>query len=343
MDNKFTMEEIEKTIRKYKNNELAEGIVVAKKADVLIFNLGGKLDAIIPKDECVDFDNVKIGDRFKVLIINKRDADGNVIASEKIAKKIEIENQNAENIKLGSTFTCVITKIAGSGALISKMGEYEIYIPEDEICSWRQVNPKTFLSKQVQAIAIEINNEEKKIIASIKIVEDKIRASNEETFWRSIFINKIVDGTVKRILPYGAFVEVGGIDCFIHISDVSYNKINSVSEVLNIGETYKFRVIKIDRENKKVNLGYKQLQESIKLQKLKQINIGDKFVAKAIKLLPFGAILKTQNGVEGLLHIKNATEDRRQQIQQIVKLDDEIEIYVKSIDLNRERVEFAII
>lgn len=340
---KFTIEEVEKTFRKYKVNELAEGIVVAKKSDGLVFNLGGKVDAFIPQNECLDFDSIKIGDRFKVVIINKRDADGNVVASEKIAKNIEIGNQTAEKIKLGSTFTCVITNVTGSGALISKMGEYQIYIPEDEICSWRQVNPKSYISKQVQAVATEINNEEKKIVASIKIIDDKTRAANQETFWRSIFLNKIVDGTVKRIVPYGAFVEVGGVDCLLHISDVSYEKINSVSEVLKVGETYKFKVIKLDRENQKVGLGYKQLQESLKHQKLKEVQIGDKMTAKAIKILPYGAILKTADGVEGLLHIRNATEDRRQQIQQIVKLDEEIEVYVKSIDLERDRVEFAII
>ena len=339
----FTLEEIDKTFRKYKVNELADGVVVAKKQDHLIFNLGGKLDAVVPAEECVDFQNVKIGDRFKVVIINKRDAEGNVVASEKIANNIELGNQKAENIKLGSTFTCVITSFTGSGALVSKMGEYEIYIPENEICSWRQVNPKAYISKQVEAIATEINPEEKRIVASIRIIDDKTREANEETFWRSIFLNKIVDGTVKRIVPYGAFASVGGIDCLVHISDISHNKINSASEVLTVGETYKFKVIKIDKENKKVGLGYKQLQESLKHQLIKELNVGDKFTAKAIKILPFGAILKTESGIEGLLHIKNATEDRRLQIQQIVKLDETVEVYVKSVDVERDRVEFAII
>ena len=339
----FTLEEIDKTFRKYKVNELADGVVVAKKADHLIFNLGGKLDAIVPANECVDFSAVKIGDRFKVVIINKRDSEGNVVASEKIANNIELGNQKAENIKLGSTFTCVITSFTGSGALVSKMGEYEIYIPENEICSWRQVNPKAYISKQVEAIATEINPEEKRVVASIRIIDDKTREANEETFWRSIFLNKIVEGTVKRIVPYGAFASVGGIDCLVHISDISHNKINSASEVLTVGETYKFKVIKIDKENKKVGLGYKQLQESLKHQLIKELKEGDRFNAKAIKILPFGAILKTENGVEGLLHIKNATEDRRLQIQQIVKLDESVEVYVKSVDLERDRVEFAII
>ena len=175
------------------------------------------------------------------------------------------------------------------------------------------------------------------------MTEDKEREANHETFWRAIFVNKIVDGTVKRIVPYGAFVEVGGVDCLLHISDVSYNKINSVSDVLELGKTYKFKVIKVDKENQKVNLGYKQLEESLKHKMLQTMSVGDKIVAKAIKILPYGAILKADNGVEGLLHIKNATEDARAQIHQIVKLEEEIEVYVKSIDLERDRLEFAII
>ena len=139
----------------------------------------------------------------------------------------------------------------------------------------------------MQAVATEINNEEKKIVASIKIIDDKTRAANQETFWRSIFLNKIVDGTVKRIVPYGAFVEVGGVDCLLHISDVSYEKINSVSDVLHVGETYKFKVIKLDKENQKVGLGYKQLQESLKHQKLKEVQIGDKMTAKAYLMVQF--------------------------------------------------------
>lgn len=343
MDKKFSMEEVEKTFKNYQTNELTEGVVVAKKPEFLVFNLGGKLDVLIPKDETIDFDGKKIGDRFSVVIINKHDADGNVIASEKIAKNLEIGNQNAENIKLGSTFSCVITGFTDAGALKSKMGEYQIIIPEDEICSWRQVNPKAYLNKQVEAIATEINAEEKRIVGSIKIIDDKTREINHENFWRSIFLNKIVEGKVKRFVPYGAFVEVGGIDCLLHISDISYDRINSASEVLELGKTYKFKVIKLDRENERVSLGYKQLQESNKHKLLKEAQVGERVKAKVSKILPFGAILRTANGLDGLLHIKNATEDRRAQIHQIVKLDDEIEVYIKNIDLENDKVEFAII
>lgn len=343
MGENFTLEEIDKTFKKYKVNELADGVVVSKKDEKLIFNIGGKLDAVVPKEECTNFDGIKIGDRFKVCIINKHDEDGNVVASEKLASELETGNQSVKNFKVGTQFSCVITDILGNGNLKSKIGQFEIIIPAEEISSNKQINPRKFLLKQVNALVTEINLDEKRIIASIKILEDQIREANENAFWRSVFVNKIVDGTVKHIVPYGAFVEVGGITCLLHISDVSYQKIESAADVLEVGKTYKFKVLKIDAENKKVNLGYKQLQESPRAKALKEVKVGDRFDAKVIRLLPFGAILRAENGLEGLLHIKNATEDRRLMIHQICKLDETVSVYVKSIDNERERVEWSIL
>lgn len=260
MDTKFNMEEIEKTITNYSKRQLTQGIVISVKENGLIFNLGGKLDAFIPKDEVEEFESFKIGDRFSVVILGGRSEDGLILASQRKAAQIEFEGQSAREIKLGCAFSCIISSVTDSGALISKMGDYEITIPEDDICSYRKVNPKTFLNRKVEAIATEIYSDEKKIKASIKILEDKTKEESEQVFWRTNFINKIVEGTVKRFVPYGAFVDVGGVSCLLHISNISYSRINSPSEVLEIGKKYKFKILQMDRDNKKVSLGFKQLQ-----------------------------------------------------------------------------------
>lgn len=261
MDTKFNIEEVEKTITTYKKNQLAKGIVVSIKDDGLVFNLGGKLDAFVPKNEAEDFSNSKIGDRFSVLVTGNRTEDGMIEVSQKKANQIKLETQNAKEIKLGAAFPIIISKCLNDGSLASTMGEYEIVIPENEICSYKSVNPRSFVGKKVMAIATEISSEEKKIKASIRILEDKTRAANEEVFWQTNFINKIVDGTVKRFVPYGAFVDVGGVSCLLHISNISNSKINSAADVLELGKTYKFKILSLDRENKKVSLGLKQLEQ----------------------------------------------------------------------------------
>lgn len=260
MDTKFSLDEIEKTFVKFGKEKLVEGVVIAIRPDGLVFNLGGKADAFIPVGEVENFNDRKIGDRFSVVTTGGKNDEGMVLCSQIRAAKIELESQNARAIKLGGTFQVVISKVFESGALGGTMGDFEIFIPEDEVSS-RNKNPRSFLNKKVEAIATSINLEEKRIVGSIKILDDKTRAANEEVFWRTNFINKVVDGTVKRFVPYGAFVDVGGVSCLLHISNISYNKINSPADILEIGKTYKFRILQMDRDSKKVSLGYKQLHK----------------------------------------------------------------------------------
>ena len=158
MDTKFSIEEVEKTITTYKKNQLAKGIVVSIKDDGLVFNLGGKLDAFVPKNEAEDFSNSKIGDRFSVLVTGNRTEDGMIEVSQKKANQIKLETQNAKEIKLGAAFPIIISKCLNDGSLASTMGEYEIVIPENEICSYKSVNPRSFVGTKVMAIATEISS-----------------------------------------------------------------------------------------------------------------------------------------------------------------------------------------
>ena len=238
MDTKFSLDEIEKTFVKFGKEKLVEGVVIAIRPDGLVFNLGGKADAFIPVGEVENFNDRKIGDRFSVVTTGGKNDEGMVLCSQTRAAKIELESQNARAIKLGGTFQVVISKVFESGALGGKMGDFEIFIPEDEVSS-RNKNPRSFLNKKVEAIATSINLEEKRIVGSIKILDDKTRAANEEVFWRTNFINKVVDGTIKRFVPYGAFVDVGGVSCLLHISNISYNKINCF---LQCSTSRKFRI-----------------------------------------------------------------------------------------------------
>ena len=115
------------------------------------------------------------------------------------------------------------------------------------------------MHKKVDAIAIEINSETKNIKGSVRILEEKEKQANEEIFWRTNFVNKVVDGKVKNFTTYGAFVDVGGVNCLAHISNLSNKKLQSPSEVLEIGKTYKFRILEMNKNTKRVSLGIKQL------------------------------------------------------------------------------------
>ena len=338
---KFDLDTIDKTFTKYKKNEIFDGVVVLKRDDGVIFNIGGKSDAFIDKSDFDNFDDVKIGDRFKVAVLGTKTEDGMIIVSKKIADNVIIGSQNAEKLKIGSQFSFYATGIKDN-CLVSKMGIYNIVVPNDEIDT-NLKNLHYYLNKQFTAIVTEIDKDKRLIVCSIRILKEQQKELQETTFWNSIFINKIVQGKVEKIMPYGAFVDVDGVSCFIHISDISYEHVNDVSKYLNVGDTYTFRVIKIDKQQKRVSLGLKQLSENPKTAYLKELKIGDKVSGTVTKILAFGAIIKLDDsGLEGLLHVSDATQHNDMRIYQIVKLGQKVEVEIKSIDTNRNRIAFKL-
>ena len=341
MEKEFNIDAIERTFTNYNKVQMFDGVVVIKIENGCIFNIGGKNDAFLPKDEVDDYENLKIGDRFKVIILNSKNEDGMLEVSKSMADSQILATQNANKLKLGSRFTFVATE-GNNGGLYSKMGEYAIHIPFGEI-SVKTRDVRKAVGTQFEAVVTEIDRENKQIIASIKILEDQTREYNENIFWSSIFINKIVKGTIKKIMSYGAFVEVGGIDCFLHISNIAHKRIENPSEIIKEGEEYSFKVIEVDRENKKVALSLKALEESPKTKAIKELMVGGSYLGKVVKILQFGAIISLENGASGLLHIKNATENGNKAIYEIVKLDQEVNVQIIDKDEENERVSFKLL
>ena len=341
MSEDFNLETIDKTFTSYKKGQIFDGVVVLKRNDGVIFNIGGKNDAFIPADDFDDFSLVKIGDRFSVVITKQKNDEGLIEASMRLARDIKIANQNAQSIRLGSKFTFVVTSV-NNGGLHSKMGDYSVFVPASEASLKFVKDLKSFVNKQLEVVVTEIDHENKTIIASAKLLQEQIKVALENNFWNSIFINKIVKGKVKKIMPYGAFIEVDGIDCFVHISNLSYDKVKDVHDVLKEGEERQFKVVELDRENKKVELSYKALLEDPKISRVKELEVGKVYKGKVVKLLRFGAIVKVENGATGLLHIQNCTENRQKNIYELVKVDDEVNVVVLSKDEDEGKVSFKL-
>lgn len=340
-DVKFSMDAVDQTWTTYRLNQVLDGVVVLKREDGVIFNIGGKSDGFIPADDFDNFADIQVGDRFKVVITNMKNEEGLLQASKRRADALLIGTMQAKELKLGSVFSFVATKIVSDG-LQSKLGEYTIFVPNDEISNRPYKSKNIFLNKRLEGIVTEIDNDKKNIVASCKMLAERQQLSAEKAFWNSIFVNKLVEGKVEKIMPYGAFVNVNGITCLCHISDISYNHINSPDEVLKLGQTYVFKVKNVDRENQKVGLSYKALQQSPKALLLDDLSVGEKYIGEVIKFMPFGAILQLENGAEGLLHIKDATNLMGVNIYEIVKMGEKVEVVVKAIDKQKNRLSFEL-
>ena len=341
MSEQFNLDLIDKTFTTYKKGQTFEGVVVLKRADGVIFNIGGKNDAFIPASDFDSFDDVKIGDRFSVIITKQKNEEGLIEASMRLARDLKIANQNAESLRLGSKFTFVVTSVNNAG-LHSKMGDYSVFVPAGD-ASMRYVRDlKSFVGKQVEVIVTEIDHEKKDIVASAKLLQEQVKVATENNFWNSIFVNKVVTGKVKKIMPYGAFVEVDGVECFLHISNISYDRLENVGDAIKEGEIYSFKVVSLDRENKKVDLSLKALLSDPKIERVKALVVGEVYPCKVVKLLRFGAIIKAPNGATGLLHIQNCTENKTKNIYELVKVDDEVEAVVIDKDEEEGKVSFRL-
>lgn len=341
MSEKFNMELIDKTFTSYRKGQSFDGVVVMRREDGVIFNIGGKNDAFIPASDFEDYSKVKIGDRFAVVVTNQKNEEGLIEASKSLADSLRLANQNANSLRLGSKFSFVATGV-GDG-LLSKMGDYKIIVPFDQVSEHYIKNFSSLVGKQFEAVVTEIDKENKNIVASVKLLQEQTRVAIEKNFWNIIFINKIVKGRVERIMPYGAFVNVDGVDCFLHISNISYDKLEKVEDALQVGQECQFKVIKVDRENKKVELSLKALLEDPKTSRIKELLVGQVYAGEVIKLLQFGAIVKIENGATGLLHISNCTEDKTKKIYEIVKVGDKISVEVISKDEDAQRVSFKLV
>jgi len=286
-DVKFNLSSIERTLATYKKNSIYDGVITEIKKDGVLFNIGGKSDAFIKKEEFENFEQLKIGDRFKALVLGTKTEEGLIEVSKVQAEVMINGTKKVENLKVGSKLSFVVNSYNKNG-INSKIGPYNIFVPKDEI-DIKLHNLSYYISKQLEGIVLEINNEEKSITVSVKMLTEQIKENNENLFWKSAFVGKKVKGIVKNIKPYGAFIDLSGVDAFIHISDISYKRINNPEEVLEINKEYEFRIVKLDKENNKISVGLKQNNEDPRITLIKNLKSSEIYNGKVIKILQFGA------------------------------------------------------
>ncbi|NCB48859.1 MAG: S1 RNA-binding domain-containing protein [Clostridia bacterium] len=344
MDEKFDLDSIDRTFTRFRIGAKVQATVVEKLKNGLLLNIGGKKDGIIPfcDEENESISNVKVGDVFEAIIISTKDDSGAVVLSKKKADDLKHGNEMVNGLKVGDNVNLIIVNFNRAG-LISNLGNFEVFIPASQI-SIRYVdnNFENYVNKQVKAVVVEIDILSKKIIASIKACEENEKHNIENSFWQAIFDNKIVNGKVVRFTDFGAFVNVDGVDCLVHNSEASWDKSKNASEVLELDKNYDFKVIRCDRENKRVALSYKATQENPITKKIRELKVGDIVQGEVKKILPFGAIVGFGDGFEGLLHIKESSHFYVKNIYEVAKVGQKLELKIIDIDAENNKVSLSL-
>jgi len=337
---KFSMEMVEQSLQGYKVGTIVESTVVGKTAEGIIVNIGGKNDGLISGED--EFSNLKKGTKLDVMIMTSKAVDGCINVSAKRAIDTVEKNVQIPNIKTGARFEAVVDSSNNAG-LSCFFGSYRVFVPASEIEEFYVRDLGRYKGKKIELVAIDFDEEKRQIVASRKVLLSKDRTQKEELFWHGIYVNKIVTGTVQRITAFGAFVAVDGVDCLVHNSEVSYNKSTGAKDILTEGNSYQFRVILVDKEAKKVQLSYKQLQKHPFDENVSKLAVGDVVEVEITKILPFGAIAKLENGMEGLIHISEVTSKTFvKNVYEVCKVGEQKKAQIREIDVERKKLSLSL-
>ena len=333
-------EMLEASLKPIYNGEKVTGTVVGISNNDVQVDLGVKHTAYIPLSELSDdpnYDvaaNIHVGDEIEAVVVRVNDGEGTVTLSKKRVDQLKgwetVEKAYEEHTVVEGTIV-----EENRGGVVATAYGVRVFIPASQTGVPKD-QPMSPLVKTKQSFYItEINRQRKRVVGSIRQIQQEARKAAAEQIWNTIEIGNEYDGVVKSLTSYGAFVDIGGVDGMVHISELSWGRIKHPSEVVSVGDKVKVFVIGLDKENKKISLGYKREEDNPWNVFKSKYDIGSVAEVKILKFMPFGAFAEIVPGVDGLIHISQIADHR------IAKPEDELEVgqvvEAKIIDINDEK------
>ena len=338
---------------RYKKGQIIKVRIVSATDEGIFVSGSGKLENSIPKAEldCEEYDRkvyeekAKAGEEIEVMVTAVRPTQ----LSQKLVRKIKEEEALLEDIKAGKEFSVVCTDI-NKGGLTAELGTYLVFVPRREIRMGYVADLEKYKGKTLRLKLIEIRSERRKeIIASQRVIleaeraeREAAKAAKEENFFSTIQVGDIVDGRVERVTSFGAFVSVNGFDCLAHISDLSWTGVKAVTDVLEIGKHYEFKVLKIDPENKKVSIGYKQLQPQPWDLAAEKYAVGDVVHGKVVRIVPFGAFVEIEKGIDGLVHVSQISHEWLENPTSVLTIGEEVDAQILAFSPAEHKITLSI-
>ncbi len=337
----------EESAKENKLGKTATGkiISITKQGEIFV-DIGYKADGIIPKKEYSNEEEVnpadqwKVGDTITADVLKQNDGLGNVLLSYRRYKNRESKKILEKNIKENKIFEAEVIE-AGEKGLVVKLEDTRVFIPLSLSCVPRGEEPKKYLREMVKFRIVEYIPKEKRVIGSIKSVQEEEKQVKQKEFWENAEIGKKYKGTVVALSSYGAFVDLGGGQGLLHVSEISWVRNTKPEEILKQGQEIEVTIIEIDRENKRVKLSYGEKGPNPWNQVDSKYRVGDIVTVKVNKIMNFGVFVELEPGIEGLIHISQIC------IKKIAKPEEELtvgqHVHAKIIDLDKEnqRIELS--
>jgi small subunit ribosomal protein S1 len=332
----------ENTLTTIEEKELVTGTVVGINDRDIILNIGFKSDGLVSATEFRDLPNLKVGDTVEVFIEEQENANGQLVLSRRKAKIVQawdLIQDGYENDKVIEGFVKRRTK----GGLIVDIYGVEAFLPGSQI----DVKPirdfDVFVGKAMEVKVVKINYTNDNVVVSHKVLIEKDLEKQKAEILNNLEKGQVLEGTIKNMTNFGVFIDLGGVDGLLHITDISWGRINHPEEVLNLDETVKVVVLDFDEDKKRISLGMKQLTEHPWDSLPKELEVGSKVKGKIVNVADYGAFLEIQPGVEGLIHVSEMSWSQHlRNPQDFINIGDELEAVVLTMDRDERKMSLGI-
>lgn len=330
------------------NGDIVDGQVVEVRKNEVIVDLGGfKYNGQLAADQITDdpslepSDVVKEGDAIRVYVVGVNDAEGKVVLSRKKLVAIESWNKIKAAYESGEVVEGKVIR-AVKGGVIATVDGAQVFVPARQASDRYVSDLQSLVGTVLKLKLIELDERRKRVLGSARVLLDEERKAKEDAFWAAAEVGKHYSGTVKSLTSFGAFVDIGGIDGLVHISELSWNKIKHPSEVCAVGDVMDVYIKDINPETKKVSLGFKKIEDNPWVIAENKIHVGDVITVKIVRMLPFGAFAEILPSVDGLIHISQIADHRIGKPEDVLTIGQEVEVKVTDANWEEKKISLSI-
>ncbi len=340
-------EALEKSFKKIHTGERVKGYIAALNNSEAIVDIGTKHTGYVPLSELTDdpskkpADVVKVGEEVDLIVTKINDQEGIVTLSKKKVDELVGFDNISKAKDEDAVLDGIVQNVVKGGVLVSVDG-VRVFVPASQTGVGRDKSLDVLLKQNVQLKIIEVNEQRRRAVGSIKAVAKAQREAAKAKFWEDAEIGKVYKGEVKSLTNYGAFVDLGGIDGMVHISELSWSRIKHPSQVVKVGDVLEVYIKDLDKEAGRISLGFKKAEDNPWEKFRNNYSVGDVVKATVVSITPFGAFAQIIEGVDGLIHISQIADKRVDNVADILSVGQEVDAKIIDIDIEKKRISISI-
>ena len=344
-ENEYSLDEYEEMLAMYEGTlqEIVEGEIVKARVlrltdSAVILDVGFKSEGSVPKDEFSDPDSLEAGTEVEVFLESLEDEEGRVVLSKKKADFLRVWDKIKLAYEEDDQVPGILKRKIKGGVTVDLMG-VEAFLPGSQIALRRVPNVEDLVGNKYSFKIIKLNKRRRNIVVSRRVILEEEREKKKLYLVKELMVGQVREGVVKNVTDFGAFIDLGGLDGLLHITDMSWGRVGHPSEIVNIGDSLDVKVLDIDWDRERISLGLKQLLPYPWKDVAEKYPVGSRVIGRVVSITNYGAFVELEKGVEGLVHVSEMSWTRNiKHPSQVATIGDEIEAVVLKVDREEEKI-----